>query len=176
MITKQTTQAQRTHQRQSHDILSSALYPLTDYFWRPTMLRTIAILAALLGLCAAGGATWSALQPPLESLIVPGASNVQVIATGWGAWQIAYRAPGRPYTWYYATAHRLEAQGWTALDPWRPDAAGTGSVYTPIVPLRFQQLYVLIQDQVVLLPDERSPNIAHIQMRRSIMLRWRLDP
>ena len=139
------------------------------------MLRTIAVLAVLLALCAAGRATWNALQPPLESLIVPGAADVQIVASGWGAWQIAYRAPGRPYTWYYATAHRLEAQGWKALDPWRPDAAGTGSVYTPIMPLRFQQLYVLIQDQVVLIPDVQSPNIARIQVRRWIALRWARD-
>ena len=133
------------------------------------MLRTIAILAALLALCATGGAAWTALQPPLESLIVPGATDVQVIATGWSEWQITYHAPGPPYTWYYATAHRLDAQGWTALDPWRP--TGTGSVYTSIVPLRFQQLYLLIQDQVVLIPDAWSPNLARIQVRRWITLR-----
>jgi hypothetical protein len=139
------------------------------------MFRTIAILAALLALCAAGRATWTALQPPLESLIVPGATNVQVMTTGWGQRQITYYAPGLRYAWYYATAHRLDAQGWTALDRWRPDAAGTGSAYTPIVPLRFQQLYVVIQDQVVLIPDERSPNFARIEVRRRIALRVRLD-
>jgi hypothetical protein len=110
----------------------------------------------------------------LELLIVPGATNVQIITTGWGQRQITYRAPGPPYAWYYATAHRLDTRGWTALDPWRP--AGTGSVYTPIVPLRFQQLYVLIQDQVVLLPDERAPSIARIQVRRSIALRPAILP
>jgi hypothetical protein len=134
------------------------------------MYRTIALLVALLTLGAIGAATWTALQPPLELLIVPGATNVEVITTGWGQRQITYHAPGRRYAWYYATAHRLDAQGWAALDPWRP--AGTGSVYTPIVPLRFQQLYVLIQDQVVLIPNERSPNLARIEMRRSIGLRW----
>jgi hypothetical protein len=137
------------------------------------MLRTIAIIAALLALCAAGGATWTALQLPLELLIVPGATNVQVTATGWGQRQITYRAPGPRYAWYYATAQGLDAQGWTALEPWRPGWAG--SAYAPIMPLRFQQLYILIQDQVVLIPDERSPNVARIEVRRSIALRWRLD-
>ena len=137
------------------------------------MFRMIAILATLLALCAAGGATWTALQPPLEQLIVPGATDVQVVATGWSEWQITYRAPGPSYAWYYAAAHRLDAQGWTTPDPWRP--AGTGSIYTQIVPLRFQQLYVLIQDQVVLVPDAWSPNFARIQVRRSIALRWWLD-
>jgi hypothetical protein len=90
------------------------------------MFRTIAILAAVLALAAGGGATWTALQPPLESLVINDATNVQVVATGWGEWQIAYRTPGPPYTWYYATAQGLERRGWIALDPWRP--AGTGSV------------------------------------------------
>ena len=135
------------------------------------MLRTIASLTLLLALCAAGRATWMALQPPLELLIVPGATNVQVIATGWGQRQITYHAPGLRYAWYYATAHRLDAQGWTALEPWRP--GWSGSAYAPIVPLRFQRLYVLIQDQVLLIPDERSPNLARIEVRRSIALRWR---
>ena len=136
------------------------------------MYRPIAVLVTLIALSVAGAATWIALQPPIESRIVPGAVDVHVVATGWGQRQIAYHAPGPPYAWYYATAHRLDAQGWTALDPWRP--AGTGSVYTPIVPLRFQQLYVLVQDQIVLLPDERSPNTARIQVRRWIVLRVRL--
>jgi hypothetical protein len=135
------------------------------------MLRTIAVLAALVTLIAIGGATWTAVQPPIDSLIIPGAVDVQVVATGWGQRQITYRAPGPPYTWYYATAHRLEERGWTALDPWRP--TGTGSAHTPIVPLRFQQLYVLIQDQVVLIPDTRSPNIARIETHRWLVLRWR---
>jgi hypothetical protein len=47
-------------------------------------------------------------------------------------------------------------------------------MYTPIVQLRFQQLYILVQDQVVLVPDERSPNFARIQVRRWIALHWRL--
>jgi hypothetical protein len=41
------------------------------------------------------------------------------------------------------------------------------------MPLRFQQPSVLIQDQVVLVPDERSPNLARIQVRRWIVLPWR---
>jgi hypothetical protein len=57
------------------------------------------------------------------------------------------------------------------LDPWRP--SGTGSLYTPIAPLRFQQLYILIQDQVVLLPNAQSPNTARIEIRRQLVLRWR---
>ena len=135
------------------------------------MYRTIALLTAVITLIAVGGATWTALQFPIESLIVPGALDTNVVSIGWGERQITYHAPGPPYAWYYATAHRLEAHGWTALDPWRP--AGNGSVYTPIVPLRFQQVYILIQDQIVLLPDERSPNFARIQVRRWIVLRWR---
>jgi hypothetical protein len=136
------------------------------------MFRVLAILIALLALGAACDATWNVLQPPVEAMIIPGAINVQVIATGWGQRQITYRAPGPPYAWYHATAHRLEAQGWTALDPWRP--AGTGSAYTPMMPVRFQQLYILIQDQVVLVPDARSPNLARIQVRRWVALRLRL--
>jgi hypothetical protein len=136
------------------------------------VLRTIAILATLLVLSAASLTTWTALQLPVEALIVPGAVDVHVVAIGWGQCQISYRAPGPPNTWYYTTAHDLESHGWVALDLWRP--SGTGSAYTPIVPLRFQQLSVLIQDQVVLIPDERSPSIAHIQVHRSIVLPVRL--
>jgi hypothetical protein len=53
-----------------------ALYPLFDHFWRPPMFRTIALLAALLILSAISATTWIALQPPLETLVVPGATNV----------------------------------------------------------------------------------------------------
>jgi hypothetical protein len=134
------------------------------------MVRTFAVFTAFLALIVVGGATWTALQPPIESLIVPGAVDVRVTTTGWGQRQITYHAPGPPFAWYYATAHRLEVRGWIALDTWRP--TGTGSVYTPIAPLRFQQLYVLIQDQIVLLPDARSPNFARIEMRRQLVLRW----
>jgi hypothetical protein len=135
------------------------------------MLRTIAIFATLLALLTVGGATWTALQPPIQALIVPGAVDVQVTASGWGQHQVTYRAPGPPFAWYYATAHRLEVQGWIALDPWRP--SGTGSVYTPITPLRFRHLYVVLEDQVVLIPDARSPNAARIDLRRQLVLRWR---
>jgi hypothetical protein len=135
------------------------------------MHRIIALLIVCIALSAATGATWIALQPPIESLIIPGAVDVQIAATGWGQRQITYHAPGLPFAWYYATAHRLEVRGWIALDARRP--TGTGSVYTPIAPLRFQQLYVLIQDQVALLPNTRSPNHARIEIRRQIVLRWR---
>jgi hypothetical protein len=49
------------------------------------MSRTIAILAASLAFCAAGVTTWNVLQLPLAPLIVPGAVDVQVSATSWGA-------------------------------------------------------------------------------------------
>jgi hypothetical protein len=135
------------------------------------MFRTIAIFAVLLALCAAIGATWIALQPPLESLIVPGATNVRVVASGWGEWQIAYHMPGPPYAWYYALAHNLEARRWTTLDSWRP--GGTNTVYNAVMPLHFQQVYFgFVQDEVVLVPDDRSPKVAHITVRRRITLRW----
>jgi hypothetical protein len=135
------------------------------------MTRMIMIFAALFALIAIGGATWTALQPPIDSLIIPGAVDVQVVTTGWGQRQVTYHAPEPPFAWYYAMAHRLEVQGWIAIDPWRP--SGTGSVYNPITPLRFQYLYVVLEDQVVLIPDARSPNTAHIDLRRQLVLRWR---
>jgi hypothetical protein len=62
------------------------------------MLRTIATFAAILALIIVGGATWTALQPPIESLIVPGAVDVQVVATGWGQRQITIVRLGHPTT------------------------------------------------------------------------------
>jgi len=136
--------------------------------------RVIAALVVLFVLGAACRATSIALQPPLELLIVPGAVDVQAIPSGWGAWQIAYRTPGPPYTWYYALAQRLEMRGWTTLDSWHPGK--TDSVYNPIIPLQFQKVYFgFVQDEIVLVPDDRSPKIAHITMRRRIILRWRSE-
>ena len=134
--------------------------------------HAIAALLALFVLGAACQATRVALQPPLELLVIPGAADVQATATGWEAWQIAYRAPGPPYAWYYALAQRLEMRGWTALDSWHPGK--TDSVYNPIIPLRFQRVYFgFVEDEIVLVPDDRWPKVARITVRRWLLLHWR---
>jgi hypothetical protein len=136
------------------------------------MYRAIAALVVLFVLGVTCWTTWTALQPPLESLIVPGAADVQVVATGWGQRQITYRAPGSPYAWYYALTQCLEKRGWTALDNWYPGK--TDTIYNAVLPLHFQLVSAgFVQDQVALTPDDRSPNLARITVRRCIALPWR---
>ena len=111
------------------------------------------------------------LQPAPTPFLVPGATDIQVITTGWGERQISYRTPGRPYGWYFTLAHMLDAQPWILRNPWRPD--GPTPTYDPVVPLRFECGYAgVLWDEVVLVPDRDDPLRAGITVRRRIVIPW----
>ena len=129
------------------------------------MARTGAVFVVLLVAGIAGGGMWL-LQPASTPFLVPGATDIQVITSGWGERQISYRAPGRPYGWYFTVADRLVAQQWTPPDPWNRTAPR--DTYNRVVLFWSGYLW----DQVVLVPDDSDPQRARITVRRRIVIPW----
>src|SRR5262245_8081170 len=131
------------------------------------MKRVLGLMSILLALGACVGGSWLAVRPPLAPFLAPGATEIQVVNVSTWERQISYHIPGRPYAWYWATAHSLGEQQWTLQTPIRPDLAGP--TYYPIIPLQFERIsFGFLVDEVVLEPDQRNPNVAHIRVRRRI--------
>jgi hypothetical protein len=111
------------------------------------------------------------LPPRRHVVLVPGATDIQVVTSGWGQWQISYGAPDPLDAWYFTLARRLEAEHWTLQNRWRPD--GPAPTYDPIVPLRFEHGYAgVLWDEVVLVPDRGASQRATITLHRRISIPW----
>lgn len=129
------------------------------------MARTCGVFVVLFVAGIAGGGMWL-LQPAPTPFLVPSATDIQIINTGWGERQISYRAPGRPYGWYFTLVNDLAAQKWTQPDAWNP--ATPRHTYNHVVTLWFGYLW----DQAVLSPDRGDPEHATITLRRRIVIPW----
>ena len=139
------------------------------------MKRVVGLIAIILVSGACGALSWLALRPPAAAFLAPGASEIQVTNVSIGEQHISYRAPGRPYAWYWATIHTVEAQLWTLRTPVRPDLAGLS--YNPVIPLRFERVSLgFLVEEVVLSPDQGDPNLARIHVYRRIIIPWREFP
>jgi hypothetical protein len=130
------------------------------------MGRIFAVVGVLMMLAACGVGRWVAVRPPMKLLVVPGARDVEVVALGWGAWQIRYQAPGAPTTWYTDVAHQLEAQHWSSLD--QVAYAPLTRTYSRVVSLGFCDLW----EWAYLTFDPLSPHIARINVRRWLAIPW----
>lgn len=110
-----------------------------------------------------------ALSPSITPLIVPAATEVQVVTVGWRQQQINYRTSGPPNAWYWTVARTLEEQHWTPRNRWRLE----DTTYDPVVPLWFERGYAgVLWDEVALAPDRRDPQYATITVRRRIVIPW----
>lgn len=137
------------------------------------MKRILSIIAITLVLVVFGAGTWLAVRPPVTGFLAPGAAEIQVDNAKFWEQHLSYRAAGRPYAWYWATAHLLEAQHWTLDTPLQPDLAGLS--YNPIVLLRFERVSSgFLKEEIVLDPDQDKPNLARIHIYRRIILPGRL--
>ena len=96
------------------------------------MSRILALFGILIIIMAYTAAGWVALYPP-QAMFAPGATDIKVSRLGWNEWQISYRAPGKPTTWYSDVSHQLEAQGWGSLD--RAEYGALSRTYSRASPL-----------------------------------------
>jgi hypothetical protein len=130
------------------------------------MGRSVAVIGAIVVLLACGGAGWTATRPPLEQFLVPGATDIQVVALGWNEWQISYRAPDLSTPWSTAIGRNLETDRWSS-----PDIVGYGALsrsYTRASSLGLWTLW----EWAFLSFDPIKPHVAQIRVRRRIAITW----
>ena len=124
------------------------------------MARIFALLSLLLALAACSVGGWSIAHPPVALFVVPGATDLQVASLGWNEWQIRYRAPGSPTTWYTDVAHQLEEQHWSSMD--RVEYGSLTRTYSRVVSFEFGELW----EWAYLTFDPVRPHVAQIKVRR----------
>jgi hypothetical protein len=97
------------------------------------MRQVSAVLTIMFVLAACSVGVWVSTGPPLAPFLASGASSVAVTVLGWNEWQITYRVPGAPSSWFTEVAEQLERQHWSS-----PDHVGYGSLtrsYSRALPL-----------------------------------------
>src|SRR5690242_16580567 len=112
------------------------------YVMRRTHVMVLVIGLALL--IVGGAGAWNIARPPLDLVLVSGATDIQVQSYALGAQRITYRTLGRPYGWYFTIVRNLAADGWSGpID----DRAGLRT--TPEVHWRISSLWFLyIKEQI----------------------------
>ena len=126
-------------------------------------MQRIAILVGIgcLALICTGG-MWLAFRPPLEALLPPDATDIDVVDVGWWEWTLTYRTSGPAYQWYGTVAHQLQAARWVRIQEWPLRDSET---YTRITWYKF----VVFWERAELNVDSHG---AHVRMRRWITLPW----
>jgi hypothetical protein len=130
--------------------------------WRRVLVVCVLGLALPM---AGAAAAWQILHPPLHVFIVPGATEIQIRADGFGEQQLTYRSSGAPYAWYFTVARNLARDGWSAPIDNRLGIRATPETHWRISPVWFGY----IKEEVMLQGD---PNIARILLRRTIIIPW----
>ena len=130
------------------------------------MRRILALFGVLITLGACGIGVWVAARPPLALFLVPDATDIQVVAYGWGAWQIRYQAPGSPTTWYTDIGHQLDAEHWSSLD--RVAYAPLTRTYSHVVSFGCCEL----GERAYLSFDPLRLHVAQINVRRWLAISW----
>lgn len=120
------------------------------------------IVTALLIVSAASLGIRSALHPSVKSMIVPGATDVEVVQASTWERVITYRAPGSAYAWRVIVARDLVAHGWEPPAYTLPDLTTIPS-YTRISSFWFGA--ILDRADV-----DGAPNTARISVRRWVRL------
>lgn len=117
-------------------------------------------------LMACGWGIWVVARPSPALFVVSAATQLHITGPGWGTWQITYHAPGSPTTWYTDVAHQLETNHWSSKD-----LASYGALsrsYTQVVSFGIGELW----QRTTLTVDPLQPQIAHITVRRDIVMPW----
>lgn len=127
--------------------------------WRVTVVGLFVVVA-----CAGG--VWMATRASLSRFIVPGATDIQIVALGWNEWQISYHAPGSVATWSTAIGRKLETDRWRSYD--RAEYGALSRSYTRASPLAFCALW----EWAFLSFDPARPQAARIRVRRWIAIPW----
>lgn len=129
------------------------------------MTRLLAIMGALILISAGTLGAWMAARPPLASLVVPAATDVQVTRLNWNEWQISYRVP-KAAPWSSELGKQLQAAGWASDGP-----AGYGALaqtYSHAMPIGVGELW----EWTYLTVEPLRPDVAKIRLRRYIHLSW----
>ena len=127
------------------------------------MGKIVAVLGVLLTLAACGVGGWVVVRPSVALFVVPGATDIQVAALAWNTWQISYRAPGEPTTWFPDLGRQLEAHQWSNLD--RVEYSGyQNHTYSHAVSFGVGELW----EWAYFSFDSRQPHAAHISIRHWI--------
>ncbi len=130
------------------------------------MGRTIAVLSLFITLTAAGAGGWALAQPRLAPFLSTDARAVEIRTLSWNHWQISYRAPGSPTTWYTDVAHQLEANGWSSQD--RAEYGSLSRVYIRAVSFSVFEVW----EWTYLTFDPLQPTMARIRVRQWITIPW----
>src|SRR4051812_19160062 len=123
--------------------------------------RFLFIITALLIVSAASLGIRSALHPSVTYMIVPGATDIEVLQANTWEQVITYRVPGPAYAWREIVARDLVAQGWEPPAYTMPDFTTIPS-YTRISSFWFGAN--LDRADV-----DGAPNTARIRVRRWVM-------
>jgi hypothetical protein len=127
--------------------------------------RFLFIITVLFIVSAASLGIRRALQPPVMLMIVPGATQIEVLQPSTRDRVIMYHLPGPAYAWRAMVERDLATSGWARPVWWRPRMRSA-----------FKKLYVsspwfgTIWDSVEL---DGDPNVARISVRRRIEFPWR---
>jgi len=124
--------------------------------------RLLFIITTLLIVSAASLGIRSGLHLSVTYMIVPGATDIEMLQANTWERVITYRAPGPAYAWRAIVARDLVAQGWEPPAYTMPDFTTIPS-YTRISSFWFGA--ILDRADV-----DGAPNTARIRVRRWVML------
>ncbi len=127
------------------------------------MSRLYAFVGIILVLTVGSVGVRAAAQTPDVSLIVPGATEVEVATLGGGERQISYHAPS---SWFADVVGQLERDGWESGHP---------AAYAPLsrTYLRARKLGVCdVLEWVFVSFDPGNPRNAQIRVRRVVVFPW----
>ena len=108
--------------------------------------------------------TWLVLQPPIQLLIPPDATDIHVVDRDWWEWSLTYRTPRSPYGWYFTAVHQLEARGWMESG----EQYTGGPLHEPVTYTRMTSCgFFALWEYVELDGDLQG---THVRMRRWIAM------
>jgi hypothetical protein len=91
--------------------------------------RILFIITVLLLVSAASLGIRGALHPSVTYLIVPGATQIEVLQPSVSEQVIMYHLPGPAYAWRATAEHDLATHGWARPIWWRTDTPATNTYH-----------------------------------------------
>lgn len=131
-----------------------------------TMGRMLALLGLIVAVLVGSAGLWAALRPPRVPFLVTGATEIQVAPLGSNTWQISYRAPGAPGTWYAEVQQQLEREQWHSPD--RKEYAPLNRTYMRASSFGVGDMWAWVFVHL----DPFQPEVAQIRVRRVVVFPW----